>query len=86
MLRGGSWNDNPTHVRTANRNWNNPDNRNDNYGFRVAALTLHGQNGSMGIGLAYRRRVQTYSGDEGDFIRISNLIERLGKHNAEDSF
>lgn len=78
MLRGGSWNNNPTNART--------DNRNDNYGFRVAALTLHGQSRLMRISRAYRRRVQTYSGDEGDFIRISNLIERLGKHDAEDSF
>jgi formylglycine-generating enzyme required for sulfatase activity len=37
VLRGGSWNNNPTNARTANRNWNTPDNRNYNDGFRVAA-------------------------------------------------
>ena len=37
VLRGGSWNnDNPENFRCANRNNNNPDNRNYNYGFRLA--------------------------------------------------
>jgi hypothetical protein len=35
VLRGGSWNNNPRNVRCANRNRNNPDNRNNNIGFRV---------------------------------------------------
>ena len=35
MLRGGSWNNNPSNVRSANRNDNDPDNRNNNIGFRV---------------------------------------------------
>jgi formylglycine-generating enzyme required for sulfatase activity len=34
-LRGGSWNNNPDNCRAANRNNNTPDNRNNNYGFRV---------------------------------------------------
>ena len=35
MLRGGSWNnDNPTNLRSAYRNNNTPDNRNNNIGFR----------------------------------------------------
>ena len=38
VLRGGSWNNNPRNCRSANRNRNNPDNRNDNNGFRVAVL------------------------------------------------
>jgi hypothetical protein len=70
VLRGGSWNNNPTNARAANRNWNDRNNRNNNVGFRVAALTLHGQSRLMGINRAYRRRVQTCSGDEGDFIQI----------------
>jgi formylglycine-generating enzyme required for sulfatase activity len=35
-LRGGSWNNNPQHCRTAYRNNNEPDNRNNNIGFRLA--------------------------------------------------
>ncbi|MCX6381282.1 MAG: SUMF1/EgtB/PvdO family nonheme iron enzyme [Armatimonadetes bacterium] len=36
VLRGGSWNNNnPDYFRCANRNRNNPDNRNNNRGFRV---------------------------------------------------
>ena len=34
-LRGGSWNNNSNNVRSANRNRNNPHNRNNNIGFRV---------------------------------------------------
>ncbi|MGH7454269.1 MAG: SUMF1/EgtB/PvdO family nonheme iron enzyme [bacterium] len=34
VLRGGSWNNNPDNLRCANRNRNNPTNRNDNVGFR----------------------------------------------------
>ena len=36
VLRGGSWNDNARNVRAACRNHNDPDNRNDNIGFRCA--------------------------------------------------
>ncbi|MGJ3253255.1 MAG: SUMF1/EgtB/PvdO family nonheme iron enzyme [Elainellaceae cyanobacterium] len=35
LLRGGSWNNNPRNCRSANRNRNNADNRNNNNGFRV---------------------------------------------------
>ena len=35
-LRGGSWNNKPRNVRSANRNNNEPDNRNNNFGFRLA--------------------------------------------------
>jgi formylglycine-generating enzyme required for sulfatase activity len=35
VLRGGSWNDNPRNVRTANRSWSSPDFRGGNSGFRV---------------------------------------------------
>lgn len=37
VLRGGSWNNNPENLRSANRNRNNPTNRNNNNGFRVAS-------------------------------------------------
>lgn len=36
MLRGGSWNNNPENLRSANRNNNTPTNRNNNIGFRIA--------------------------------------------------
>jgi len=35
VLRGGSWNNNPDNARSANRNRNNADNRNNNVGFRL---------------------------------------------------
>ncbi|MCA6572988.1 MAG: SUMF1/EgtB/PvdO family nonheme iron enzyme [Pseudanabaena sp.] len=34
-LRGGSWNNNANNCRSANRNRNDADNRNNNIGFRV---------------------------------------------------
>ena len=34
-LRGGSWNNNAVNCRSANRNVNEPANRNNNNGFRV---------------------------------------------------
>jgi formylglycine-generating enzyme required for sulfatase activity len=34
VIRGGSWNNNAINCRTANRNNNTPDNRNNNLGFR----------------------------------------------------
>ena len=37
MNRGGSWNNNPQNLRSANRNRNTPTNRNNNLGFRVAS-------------------------------------------------
>lgn len=36
MLRGGSWNNDVTNLRASNRNRNEPENRNNNIGFRVA--------------------------------------------------
>lgn len=36
VLRGGSWNNNTTNVRVANRNNNTPTNTNNNNGFRCA--------------------------------------------------
>jgi hypothetical protein len=37
VLRGGSWNNKPQNVRAANRNNNEPTNRNNNNGFRLAS-------------------------------------------------
>lgn len=36
VVRGGSWNNNGRNVRSAIRNRNTPDNRNNNLGFRLA--------------------------------------------------
>jgi len=38
--RGGSWNNDPRNCRSANRNRNTPDNRNNNLGFRLAAALI----------------------------------------------
>ena len=38
--RGGSWNNNPRNVRSANRNRNSPGNRNNNLGFRLLRMRL----------------------------------------------
>lgn len=38
MLRGGSWNNNPRNCRSAYRNRNNRDKRNNNMGFRVVCM------------------------------------------------
>ncbi|MCS6847951.1 MAG: hypothetical protein RMN52_09580 [Anaerolineae bacterium] len=40
VLRGGAFNNNTDNVRCANRDRNNPNNRNDNNGFRVCALHI----------------------------------------------
>ena len=37
VVRGGSWNNNPQNLRSANRNRNTTDNRNNNIGFRVGS-------------------------------------------------
>jgi len=39
VIRGGSWNNEPVNLRSANRNRNTPDNRNNNLGFRLAHYT-----------------------------------------------
>ncbi|MDS4032042.1 MAG: SUMF1/EgtB/PvdO family nonheme iron enzyme [Candidatus Contendobacter sp.] len=36
VVRGGAWNNNQTDARAAYRNFNAPDNRNNNLGFRLA--------------------------------------------------
>ncbi|MBQ7177785.1 MAG: hypothetical protein IJS08_10260 [Victivallales bacterium] len=45
MNRGGSWNNNARNCRVANRNSNEPENRNNNLGFRVALApsSMNGQ-------------------------------------------
>lgn len=48
MLRGGAFNNNPRNVRCAYRNNNDPDNRNDNIGFRVVLSTIAARNARRG--------------------------------------
>ena len=40
ILRGGSWNNNEMNARCSNRNRNNPNNYNNNIGFRVVVCTF----------------------------------------------
>jgi retron-type reverse transcriptase len=42
VVRGGSWNNNPTNLRAANRNRDTTDNRNNNLGFRVGSTLSAG--------------------------------------------
>lgn len=41
VVRGGSWNNNSDNARCAYRNSNQPDNRNNNLGFRVVLRSAH---------------------------------------------
>ncbi len=57
MLRGGSWINNGRNVRSAQRNANDPGNRNDNIGFRLARaqegwITLFDQTAILFLGPA----------------------------------
>jgi len=73
VLRGGSWNNNWNNVRAANRNNNNPDNRNNNIGFRCAAagpgVFLKGQ---------VRRVHGRGAGAEREELQTCSRLGRLG--------
>ena len=45
MLRGGGWNNNARNCRSANRNRNTADNRNNNNGFRLVLPPAHRASG-----------------------------------------
>jgi hypothetical protein len=51
-LRGGAFNNNQDNARCANRNRNNPNNRNNNIGFRVVVSTLFQLTPELRCGLA----------------------------------
>jgi len=48
VLRGGAWNNDSTNCRSAYRNNNTPDNRNNNYGLRLVRAPKC-RNSGMGI-------------------------------------
>ena len=48
MNRGGSWNNTARNCRSAYRNHNSPDNRNQNLGFRALAARRHGRMAAAG--------------------------------------
>jgi len=55
LVRGGSWNNYARNCRSANRNRNRRDNRNNNIGFRVLCpfpSTLHRESWRMGNSLS----------------------------------
>lgn len=52
VLRGGSWNNEATNLRAAERNRNEPENRNNNIGFRVARDVERGRDGDLVAGAA----------------------------------
>lgn len=56
VVRGGSWNNNPNNLRAANRNRNNPQNRNNNLGFRLVSHGLHLSAYWAGYGLSSANR------------------------------
>jgi hypothetical protein len=58
LLRGGCWNNNPRNCRSAYRNNNTRDNRNNYLGFRVCCVlpsTLHRQSRLVGISREYKK-------------------------------
>lgn len=66
VLRGGSWNNNPRNVRVSNRNRNEPDNRNNNIGFRCSREV-----GRRLIGLAAEAGADAISVASGAPLRTS---------------
>jgi hypothetical protein len=55
-MRGGAWNNDATNLRATNRNRNEPENRNNNIGFRCARDVepprTDGRGGNAGAGAA----------------------------------
>ncbi|MDY0296019.1 MAG: SUMF1/EgtB/PvdO family nonheme iron enzyme [Acidobacteriota bacterium] len=49
VKRGGSWNNNASNCRSANRNNNHPSNRNNNLGFRLCSTCPFPDRGAHGF-------------------------------------
>lgn len=62
VLRGGSFNNNARNVRAANRNRNDPDNRNDNIGLRVCASHIFPARQECGAAIAAPPRCERWRG------------------------
>jgi hypothetical protein len=78
-LRGGSWNNNPTNCRAANRNNNARDNRNNNIGFRVCCIvpsTLQWPESVNGNLSSVPEESSHCSGDAGNRIPKSNQVKQ----------
>ena len=77
MVRGGSWNNKPRNLRSANRNRNTADNRNNNLGFRLAQST------HAAIGRARSRAVHGRAGC-GACVSMSPFpgLARMGAPNS----
>ncbi|MEW6742690.1 MAG: SUMF1/EgtB/PvdO family nonheme iron enzyme [Planctomycetota bacterium] len=75
VLRGGSWNNNDINLRCANRDNDNPDNRNNNNGFRLA---LHFQ-----LPVSFRPGAARFTDRAGVAMKVlvpfpSRRAERIG--------
>jgi hypothetical protein len=83
VLRGGSWNNNRDNARCAYRNDNNPDNDNDNNGFRLA--TRASRPPEMRRDALSRSKGDALSRSKGDALSRSkgDALSRSGGHGAE---
>ncbi len=80
VKRGGSWNNNARNCRSANRNRNNPDNRNNNIGFRLAfSRTPREKDIFSPFELARSRTIQEYREESKGIFprRASNRKNRM---------
>jgi len=78
VLRGGSFNNNQRNARCAYRNNNNPDNRNDNIGFRVVVSHDFCNTPEMRVGRqadAPRRRIE--AGPTQALAALFHLLSRM---------
>ncbi|MCM8599308.1 MAG: SUMF1/EgtB/PvdO family nonheme iron enzyme [Candidatus Accumulibacter sp.] len=73
VLRGGSWNNNGRNVRSANRNYNEPGERNNNIGFRLAPA----------LGSKRTARDQTTFLSVRFGRRKANALRQAGRRDAE---
>jgi hypothetical protein len=75
VLRGGSFANNENNLRCAARNRNNPNNRNDNVGFRVCASTFFSGVEYVGLvaSISIRRQPPTRSTELGTTAILPEL-------------
>ena len=73
MLRGGSWNNTPDNLRSAYRNNNNPTNRNNHVGFRIAR-TFCVQAGAFTDAAIMQKRVQGQGTSAASSARLDEVL------------